>query len=134
MPKIIEIEGIGGVYAKKLKEAGIKTVPGLLKKGATPQGRKEVAEKSDISDALILRWVNHSDLFRINGVGAEYAEILEASGVDSVPELAQRNPENLYQKLVAVNQERRLVRKLPSQAQVGKWIEEAKRLPRVVNY
>ena len=134
MPKIIEIEGIGEVYAKKLKEAGIKTVQGLLKRGATPQGRIELAEKSDISDALILRWVNHSDLFRINGVGAEYAEILEASGVDSVPELAQRNSENLYQKLISVNQEKHLVRKLPSQTQVAKWIEEAKQLPRVVNY
>jgi hypothetical protein len=59
---------------------------------------------------------------------------LEAAGVDTVPELAQRNPENLHQKLVAVNQEKELVRQLPTQAQVSDWIAQAKRLPRVITY
>ena len=106
----------------------------MLEEGASPKGRKEIAEKADISEKLILEWVNHVDLFRIKGVGEEYADLLEAAGVDTVPELAQRNPENLYQKLVAVNQEKKLVRQLPTQAQVGDWVEQAKRLPRVIAY
>jgi len=93
-----------------------------------------IAEKTGISGTLILRWVNHVDLFRIKGVGEEYSDLLEEAGVDTVPELAQRNPENLYQKLVAVNQAKKLVRRLPTQAQVSDWIEQAKRLPRVVTY
>jgi len=83
---------------------------------------------------LVLEWVNHADLFRINGVGEEYSDLLEAAGVDTVPELAQRNPEHLYQKLVEVNQEKKLVRRLPTQAQVSDWIEQSKQLPRVVTY
>lgn len=134
MAKLTKVEGIGEVYAQKLQEAGIGTTQALLKKGATPQGRSEIAEKTDISEKLILEWVNHVDLFRIKGVGEEYSDLLEEAGVDTVPELAQRNPENLYQKLVAVNQEKRLVRQLPGQTQVSDWVEQAKRLPRVITY
>jgi len=132
--KLTEIEGVGEVYAQKLREAGIRTTQALLEKGASPQGRKEIAEKTGISETLILEWVNHVDLFRIKGVGEEYADLLEAAGVDTVPELAQRNPENLYPKLVAVNQEKKLVRQLPTQARVSDWVEQAKRLPRVITY
>ena len=134
MAKLTKIEGVGEFYAQKLQEAGIKTTQALLGKGASPQGRQEIAEKTGISETLILRWVNHVDLFRIKGVGEEYADLLEAAGVDTVPELAQRNPENLYPKLVAVNQEKKLVRQLPTQTQVSNWIEQAKRLPRVITY
>ncbi len=134
MANLVKVEGIGEVYAQKLQEAGIATTQALLEKGASPQGRKEIAEKTGISETLILQWVNHIDLFRIKGVGEEYADLLEAAGVDTVPELAQRNPENLHQKLVAINQEKKLVRQLPNQAQVGDWIEQAKRLPRVITY
>jgi predicted flap endonuclease-1-like 5' DNA nuclease len=134
MAKLTEVEGIGEIYAQKLQEAGIRTTQALLEKGATPQGRKEIAEKTDISEKLILEWVNHVDLFRIKGVGEEYSDLLEEAGVDTVPELAQRNAEHLYQKLVAVNQERKLVRRLPTQSQVSDWIEQAKRLPRVITY
>jgi len=134
MTKIVAVEGIGEAYAKKLEQAGIRTTEALLGKGATPKGRQEISEKAGISDALILRWVNHADLFRIKGVGAEYAELLEASSVDSVPELAQRNAENLYAKLVETNQAKRLVRKLPTQTQVADWIAQAQRLPRVITY
>jgi predicted flap endonuclease-1-like 5' DNA nuclease len=134
MAKLTEIEGVGQVYAQKLQEAGIKTTQALLEKGASPEGRKEIAGKAGISETLILKWVNHVDLFRIKGVGEEYSDLLEASGVDTVPELAQRNPENLYQKLVAVNQEKKLVRQLPTQDQVSDWIEQAKQLPRVITY
>ena len=134
MAKLTKVEGIGEAYAQKLQEAGIRTTQALLKKGTSPQGRKEMAQKTGISGILILRWVNRVDLFRIKGVGEEYSDLLEASGVDTVPELAQRNPENLYQKMVAVNQEKKLVRQLPNQAQVSNWIEQAKGLPRVITY
>lgn len=134
MTALIDIEGIGEVYAQKLKDAGILTTEALLEQGATRQGRKDIAEKTDISDKLILRWVNHADLFRIKGVGEEYADLLEAAGVDTVPELAQRNPENLHQKLSETNQDKKLVRQLPAQSQVADWIEQAKQLPRILSY
>ena len=134
MAKLTEIEGVGEAYAQKLQEAGIRTTQALLEKGASLKGRKEIAEKSGISETLILRWVNHVDLFRVEGVGEEYSDLLEVAGVDTIPELAQRNAERLYQKLVAVNQEKKRVRKLPTQAQVSDWIEQAKQLPRVITY
>ena len=134
MANVLDIEGIGPVYAEKLKLAGITTTSALLKQGASPQGRQDLAEKTGIGDTLILRWVNHADLFRVKGVGAQYAELLEAAGVDSIPELAQRNPANLYQALVQANQEKKLVRRPPVESQVKNWIKQAKRLPRAVNY
>jgi predicted flap endonuclease-1-like 5' DNA nuclease len=134
MTKIIDVEGIGKVYAEKLKEAGLSTVEALLKKGASPQGRKEIEEKTGISHKLILEWVNLADLFRIKGIGEEYSDLLEEAGVDTVVELAQRNAENLYQKLVEINQQKKLVRQVPGLSQVTKWVEQAKKLPRVVTY
>ena len=134
MAKLEKVEGIGEIYAQKLREAGVASTDALLKQGATPKGRQEIAEKAGVSGKLVLEWVNHVDLFRIKGVGEEYADLLEEAGVDTVPELAQRNTENLYQKLMAVNQEKKLVRKLPNQTQVGNWIGQAKDLPRVITY
>jgi predicted flap endonuclease-1-like 5' DNA nuclease len=134
MTKIIDVEGIGKVYAEKLKEAGLSTVEALLKKGASPQGRKEIEEKTGTSQKLILEWVNLADLFRIKGIGEEYSDLLEEAGVDTVVELAQRNAENLHQKLVEINQQKKLVRQVPSLSQVTKWVEQAKILPRVVTY
>ena len=134
MANLTQIEGIGKAYAQKLGAAGIQTTQALLEKGATPAGRQKIAEECGISEKLILEWVNHADLFRIKGVGEEYADLLEAAGIDTVPELAQRNADNLYQKLVAANQEKKLVRRLPPQAAVGDWVEQAKHLPRVITY
>jgi len=134
MTKLIEIEGIGPVYAQKMKEAGITTTEALLEAGATPKGREALAEKSGISGKLILEWVNHSDLFRIKGVASEYSDLLEEAGVDTVVELAQRNPHNLFEKMKAVNVEKELVRRLPTEGQVGDWVEQAKALPRIINY
>jgi len=128
------VEGIGPAYAGKLKEVGIDTPQALLERGATPKGRKELAKETGISGQLILKWINHVDLFRIRGLGAEYADLLEASGVDTVPELAQRNPGNLHQKVIEVNKEKHLVRNVPSQSQVDDWVNQAKQLPRVVTY
>ncbi len=134
MPKLDVIEGIGPVYMGKLREAGIATTEALLKKGATRQGRQELAERTGLSEKQLLEWINHADLFRIKGVGPEYADLLEAAGVDTVPELAQRNPENLYQKLITVNAEKKLVRRLPTLDMVKDWVAQAKALPRVIEY
>ncbi|NIS75705.1 MAG: DUF4332 domain-containing protein [Deltaproteobacteria bacterium] len=134
MAKLTTIEGIGDTYAKKLRDAGVTSTDVLLERGAKPGGRKDIEEKSGISAKRILRWVNHCDLSRIKGVSGEYAELLEAGGVDTVPELSQRNAENLHQKLEAVNREKKLVRKLPTQSQIGDWIAQAKQLPRIVSY
>jgi predicted flap endonuclease-1-like 5' DNA nuclease len=134
MANLINIEGIGEVYAAKLAEAGLTTTEGLLEAGATPKGRKELAEKTGISGKRILEWVNHADLFRIKGVGEEYSDLLEEAGVDTVPELAQRNPENLSAKLREVNDEKELVRRLPAQSQVADWVEQAKGMPRAITY
>ena len=134
MARIIDIEGIGPVYAEKLAAAGITTIEGLLKAGASPKGREALEEETGIGHKLILEWVNLADLFRIKGVGEEYSDLLEEAGVDTVPELAQRNAENLYAKLQEVNAAKELVRRLPAQSQVANWIEQAKSLDRVVTY
>jgi len=134
MAKIVDVEGIGPVYAAKLQEAGITKTEILLEKGATPQGRKAIEEQTGISHSLILEWVNHVDLYRIKGVASEYSDLLEEAGVDTVVELARRVAENLYQKMLEVNAEKKLVRRPPTQAQVADWIEQAKKLPRVINY
>ena len=131
---LIDIEGIGEVYARKLKDTGIPTLEVLLQKGATPKGRQEIAEKSGISGKLILEWVNHVDLLRVKGVSTDWADLLEAAGVDTVPELAQRSAENLLTKLVEINQQKNLARALPTLSQVEAWIEQAKGLPRVITY
>ena len=134
MTKLIDVEGIGPVYAAKLQGAGVGSAEALLEQGATPKGRKEIAEKSGISDGLILEWVNHVDLYRIRGVGSEYADLLEEAGVDTVPELAQRKPDNLLEKMTAVNAQKKLVRRLPILSQVQSWVEQAKKLERKVTY
>jgi len=134
MAKLINIEGIGPVYAQKLKEAGISTTQGLLKAGATSRGRREIEERTGIGHALILEWVNLADLFRIKGVAEEYSDLLEEAGVDTVVELAQRNADNLFQAIVHTNQQKKLVRRLPVPRQVADWIQQAKTLPRVVTY
>jgi len=134
MASIKEIEGIGDVYRKKLAGYGIKTVETLLKKGATPRGREEIAKGSGISEKLILEWVNHADLWRIKGVSEEYSDLLEEAGVDTVVELAKRVPQNLFDKMKEVNAKKKLVRRLPSPKQVTKWVDQAKRLPRAISY
>lgn len=132
--KIIDIEGVGDVYAEKLIAAGINTVEQLLEKCAAPAGRKALAEATEISEKLILRWTNHADLFRINGVGPQFAELLEAAGVDTVKELRHRVPANLAAKLEEVNAEKKLVRRVPAEAEVAKMVEQAKELPPMMTY
>ncbi len=134
MAKLETIEGVGPVYAERLRAAGIRSVKALLRTGATPEGRKELAEKTGIGYEYILDWVNRADLMRVRGVGEEYSDLLEKAGVDTVAELAQRNPDNLYHKLLEVNAEKRLVRRPPTREMVARWVEQAKVLPRVVSY
>lgn len=134
MTSISAIEGIGEKYAQTLQQSGVKTTEKLLEAGATPKARQELAQKTGVSDTLILKWVNRADLFRIKGIGEEYSDLLEAAGVDTVPELAQRNPANLYEALEATNAQKKLVRQLPTRVQVESWVDQAKALPRVITY
>jgi len=128
------VEGIGPVHAGQLKTIGLVSCLDLLKSGSSRKGREQIAEQSGISSKLILKWVNHVDLYRIKGIGSEYADLLEASGVDTVVELAQRNPLNLNNHILEVNAEKNLVRKVPTLSQVEDWVSQAKELPRVVTY
>jgi uncharacterized membrane protein HdeD (DUF308 family)/predicted flap endonuclease-1-like 5' DNA nuclease len=128
------IEGIGPAYAEKLAAAGINSTESLLERGATPKGRAELAAETGIAGKLILTWVNHADLMRIKGVGSQFADLLEEAGVDTIPDLARRNAANLYEKIVAVNTEKKLVRHMPSQGEVEDWVAMAKELPRIIQY
>ena len=133
--KIEDVEGIGSVYGEKLRKAGINSVDQILKIGCNPAGRKELAETTGLDASLILTWVNMADLFRIKGIGSEYAELLKKSGVDTVKELRNRNPENLLAKMTEVNSAgRQLVRTLPSLSMVQSWVTLAKELDPMVTH
>ena len=132
--KIIDIEGVGEAYAEKLIAAGVTTTDALLKKCAAPAGRKALAEETGISDKLILKWTNHADLIRIHGVGPQFAELLEAAGVDTVKELKHRVPANLQAKMEEVYAQKNLVNRVPSEKELTKMIAEAKELPAAVEY
>lgn len=132
--KIIDIEGVGEVYAEKLVAAGINKVSELLDKCAAPKGRKELAEATGISEKLILKWTNHADLFRINGVGPQFAELLEAAGVDTVKEFRHRVAENLQPKLVEVNEQKNICNRVPAVSEVQKMIDQTKELEPRMTY
>jgi predicted flap endonuclease-1-like 5' DNA nuclease len=134
MAKILDIEGIGPTYAQKLTAEGITTTDTLLDAAATPKGREELSEKTGIAESLLLEWVNLADLFRIKGVGEEYSDVLEEAGVDTVAELSRRNAENLHAKILEVNESKQLVRRPPALSVLQNWIEQAKSLPRKVEY
>ncbi|MCA9531160.1 MAG: DUF4332 domain-containing protein [Myxococcales bacterium] len=134
MAKLTEIEGIGAANAAALTKAGVTTVESLLDKGADKKGREALAAASGLAEKRILRWVNMADLFRVKGIGEEYSDLLEAAGVDTVPELAQRNAANLTAKMAEVNAAKKLVRAAPTEKVVAGWIEQAKTLPRRVTH
>lgn len=132
--KIEEIEGVGGIYAQKLETAGVKTTDDLLSCASSKKGREELAEKTGISEKLILKWANHADLFRIKGVAGQFAELLEAAGVDTVKELRHRVAANLHPRLVEINNEKNLCNRVPSESEVQKMIDQAKELEPVMTY
>lgn len=134
MASIDTIEGIGHKQATALRKARIRTVEALLKKGSTRKGRRDVAAATHISEKLVLEWVNRADLMRVRGVGEEYSDLLEAAGVDTVKELRRRNPGNLLSAMVAVNTKKRLVRRLPTEAMVARWVEHASDLEAIIKY
>ena len=133
--KIEEVEGIGATLAQKLSAAGVGSTDALLEKGATAAGRGKLSEVTGISESMLLKWVNHADLMRLDGVGSEYSDLLEAAGVDSCAELAQRNAANLaitFQELDAARPD--TVRRVPSEATITAWIAQAKTMAKVVSH
>ncbi len=134
MAKIAAIEGIDEAAVEKLTATGVSTTEALLDACSTPAGRKELAAKTGLEASKLLGWANRADLFRIKGIGTQYSDLLEAAGVDTVPELAQRKAENLHAKMVEVNAEKNLVRQLPTLRSVQEWVAQAKDLPRTIAY
>jgi predicted flap endonuclease-1-like 5' DNA nuclease len=132
--KIEEIEGIGPAHGKKLIDAGISSTDDLLRLCCDASGRKEISQKSGLSESQLLQWTNMADLMRIAGIGAEYSELLESAGVDTVKELRNRNPENLAAKLSEVNEQKKLTRMTPGVNAVTQWVEQAKKLEALITY
>lgn len=132
--KIEDIEGIGAAKGQMLRKAGVKSTNSLLANAATPKQRKELAAKTGLNEAQILEFANRADLYRIKGIGSEYSDLLEAAGVDTVPELSKRKAANLEQAIADCNKAKKIVRIVPSEKRVAKWIEQAKALPRVLKY
>lgn len=132
--KIDDVEGIGPVISTKLRAAGVPDTDTMLAQAKTPAQRKALAAKAELTPQQILKFANMVDLYRVNGIGSEYAELLEAAGVDTVPELARRRADNLTAAMAELNAKRPLVRRVPSEAEVTKWVEQAKDLPRMLAY
>jgi predicted flap endonuclease-1-like 5' DNA nuclease len=133
--KIEDIEGIGPVYSRRLRKAGIRSVASFLKRSCHRKGRRELAAATGLKEDLILKWANMADLYRIKGVGSEYAELLEKAGVDTVKELRRRNPESLNASMAKVNRRGRArVRRLPGLKRVRSWVNKAKKLKPLVRY
>jgi predicted flap endonuclease-1-like 5' DNA nuclease len=131
---IEDIEGIGKVYGDKLRAVGVKDTAALLAQAAGPKQRAALADATGLTEAQVLKFANKADLMRVKGIGEEYSDLLEAAGVDTVPELATRNPANLHAALEATNAARKLVRQMPSPSAVEAWVTAAKELPRALSY
>jgi predicted flap endonuclease-1-like 5' DNA nuclease len=131
---VVAVEGIGPVNAQRLQEQGITTVGNLLEAAASKKGRQELAERSGLSEKLILEWVNRADLMRVPGIGEEYSDLLEHAGVDTVKELRRRNPANLHAAMKEVNDTKKLVRRMPGKTTVEKWVSAAGEMPPMVTY
>ena len=134
MTKLTMIEGIGSANAEKMMIAGIQTTEALLEAGSSKKGRSELASRTGIAESVILSWVNMADLFRVKGISSQYAELLEAAGVDTVKELSRRNPANLLQAMIDANSKRKMVRRVPALTQVTTWVEAAKATEAKVTY
>lgn len=132
MTKLNAIEGIGYASVEKLQALGIETVEQLLQNGRTEAGRKRMAAASKVTAKRMLGWVCRADLSRVKGIGSEYADLLEAAGVHTVADLAQQSADALCDTLKKCNQIKKRVRRVPATTRVAKWIEQARRLPTVV--
>jgi len=132
--KVEDVEGIGDVFGVKFRDAGVKDTDRLLQNSRKPGQRKKLADKTGLSTKRILKFANMADLYRIDGIGSEFSELMEAAGVDTVPELARRNPSNLAKKMLEINTAKKLTRRVPSETEVVKWVEQAKKLPRMLEY
>ena len=132
--KVEDIEGIGPTYAAQLKDAGIATSDALLEKAGPKAGGDALATATGISGKLLLEWANACDLMRIKGIGSQFSDLLEAAGVDSAAELAQRNPATLAATFMELNAARATTRRAPTEAMVSDWIAQAKQLPKVVTH
>ncbi|HBS05776.1 MAG TPA: DUF4332 domain-containing protein [Leptospiraceae bacterium] len=134
MAKLNRIEGIDDKAAQKLKSVGITTIEKLLEQASKPQDRKQISKEARVSEKQLLKWVNHADLFRIKGIAGLKAELLEATGVDTIKELAKRKPENLYESLLEMNKKKNFVERVPGMVQVKRWVTTAKRMKPMVKY
>lgn len=134
MASIDTIEGLGHRQATRLRKARIRTTEALLKAASTRSGRKQVADTTGLPERKVLEWVNRADLMRVKGVGEEYSDLLEAAGVDTIKELRRRNPRNLLGTMIEVNNKKRLVRRLPTEVMVTRWVDNAKTLEPIVKY
>lgn len=134
MGSIDAIDGLGRSEARALRKAGVRTTEKLLKWAGTRAGRRDLANHTGLSQKQILEWVNRADLMRVKGVGEEYSDLLEAAGVDTCKELRNRNPQSLLVKLTQVNSNKRLVRRLPTEVMVKRWVDHAKKLPPAVSH
>jgi predicted flap endonuclease-1-like 5' DNA nuclease len=132
--RLVDVEGVGPAFAAKLAEQGLTTTDDLLARGGRPADRASLAAATGIDAALILEWVNHADLFRIRGVAGQFADLLEEAGVDTVVELARRNPGNLATALATANTAKNLANRVPSLSEVEDWVAQAAALPRAVFY
>lgn len=134
MARITDIEGIGNKYAHILQQFGIKSTNSLLNVACHRKGREDLAEQTQISEKLILEWVNLADLMRIKGVGEEYSDLLEEAGVDTIRELRRRNAAALFLQIVQINEQQPLVRRLPSESDVADWIQQARQLKSIITH
>lgn len=132
--KIDEVEGIGPAYAEKLIKAGVKTTDDLLKLCCDAKGRKAISEMSSISTKMLLEWTNMADLMRISGVGKQFAELLEAAGVDTIKELRNRNAKNLTAMMAEVNAAKKLCKSNPAETMIEEWVEQAKNLNPLITH
>ena len=131
---ISDLNGLDEDMAAELRAIGIRTTEKLLNAAKDPKGRKKLAQRTGFDEKLILRWANMADRMRIKGLGKAHAELLQAAGVDTVKELKYRNPARLARAMKEANGRRKLVRLMPSEKAVVRWIEQAKKLPLKISY
>lgn len=131
---ITDIDGIEGEKAAILKSVRIRTTERLLEAARTVKGRKALAAKTGFAEKQLLCWANVADRMRIPGISREYAELLQAAGVDTVKELRYRSPANLAKAMAEANNKHKMVRLLPSEKVVCRWIASAQKLELKIKY